>query len=266
MNKRTGFYKSLISALFIYSSLSFAQSTKNGVNDEITQKISKYKKLEIAIPNAFEAQAEFAPLCLVTTTFKKMGIVIIPIFMPLIRSTKEAQKGSAALTYSPSFTFLGKPRDMFIAKGLVITHHSFLSEAMHLYSKENTVLSKNWFSHNQIGIIRNMLSVERSESTPYLPGNIRQFPSILPAFRSLLKNRVDVVIASELYAKHAIEVLKQDRVLILPKRKILIGEVSYYISFSEQYFGVNNAKLLADKYNEGFVDLTKTERNNCKKL
>jgi len=54
--------------------------------------------------------------------------------------------------------------------------------------------------------------------------------------------------------------------LILPERKILLGEVSYYISFSEQYFGVNNAKLLADKYNESFVELTKNERNSCKKL
>ncbi len=224
---------------------------------------SHAKELEIALPNEFSITNNNSAFCLAAVIFKRMNLTIKPVPMLLIRTAKEAQKGTVALTFVNEFTFAGKKYQVIKPKGLIVSKMPFAYSKVNIYGKGKQNLPSNWFSLYRIGVTRKELFLEDQEAKVNYPENIQQVPSLTNAVSLLEKKRLDLIISSELYAEYTKQQLATPEQKALLTKQMAIGNTLYFMSFSEKYLGSSYAQSLASEYDHHYNALQPNDYQHC---
>ena len=234
------------------------KAAANTITDELTK-----KTLPFAVPEFLSLEVDKQAYCLLTKTFNNMGYQLKKVKHPLIRAFTETRKGNMALVLvgKPNFKIAIKPKTT--AQGIALTSTPFLTTPISFYSQKNTNIvmnTPNWRAKYRIGLVRNPYTHDVEGFTAEENKNYHFYVNSLSAFKAVLKNRVDIVIASDLdYLSASINLNIQDELISI----ITLGTASIYPGFSHQYFGEDNAKRLANRYDLERNKLSEIELAQC---
>ncbi|WP_114327542.1 hypothetical protein [Candidatus Colwellia aromaticivorans] len=221
------------------------------------------KILSFAVPDAISINVDHQAYCLFEKAIDNMGYQLERVKVPLIRTITETQKGNMAIVLISRINFRVNSGAVKLPQDIALTSTPFVTTPISFYSTQNSQIIMNttdWINRYRIGVVRSLHTHNISDYNTKETGNYYFYTSSLAAFKGLLADRQDIVIASELdYLSAQLTLNLHDEV----KNISTIGTVSLYPGFSFQYFGKEKAIALAKQYRVEREKLTDAERKQC---
>ena len=219
--------------------------------------------LDFAVPESLDIKVDHTAYCLFEKTVYKTGYKIKHVKHPLIRSLTETQNGNMAIALIGKINFKTLSRPKTIPHELAIASTPYkITDISFFALKDSNIMmnAANWRTKYQIGVVRSPHTHDVSMFTAEDNINYHFYINSLSAFKGLLKQRVELVISSELDYLSAKSILNfQDNIKAITR----IGTVGIYPVFSYQYFGEKEAKELAQRYDNERAKLTMSELKEC---
>lgn len=222
------------------------------------------EKLSFAVPESLDIKVDYTAYCLFETTINNMGYQLNHVKLPLMRTLTETQRGNIALILIAKLNFKTDVKSKTIPQGIALAATPYLITAISFYSQKhsNIMMDKaDWQASYRFGVVRSTFTHDTKKLDANRESNNYYFyVNSLSAFKALLRQRVDIVVTSELEYLSAQAILTFDDKI---KNIVSLGTTSLYPGFSHLYFGEENAKALAKRYDTESAQLADLSRKQC---
>lgn len=228
---------------------------------------AKEQILNLSVPESLDINIDYTAHCLFKQILQSMGYQVNQVKHPLMRTITETQKGNMAMVLIGQPNFKTDIASKTIPHGIAITATPYLTTAVSFYAQKNAniIMDKtDWLTNYQLGLVRSTHTHDPRRSDPdnNKSSNYYFYVNTLSAFTALLRQRVDIVVATELEYLSAKAMLTLDDEI---KNIASLGTAGVYPGFSHRYFGEEKAKALANRYDIESAQLSGLNRKQCNK-